>query len=113
MSEVEGQLEHSFGREKQGYTCGTLLVDHATGKIFNFCQISNDATETVVSKCKLEHMESSEGIKNKKYHTDNSMFASEEFQSNCGRKGQKLDFSGVGAQHQNCVAECSITTVAS
>ena len=79
MSAVEGRLEHSFGREKQGYTCGTLFVDHATGKIFNFCQILNNATETVISKCKLEYLASSEGFKIKKYHTNNGTFASEEF----------------------------------
>ena len=32
ISVVPGRLDHTYGREKQGYTCGTLFVDHATYK---------------------------------------------------------------------------------
>ena len=56
ISAVPGRLEHTFGRERQGYTCGTLFVDHATYKIFNFCQYSTTAFETVTSKNKLEQL---------------------------------------------------------
>ncbi len=31
-----GRLPHTFGRERIGYSCGTLFVDHASGKSFNF-----------------------------------------------------------------------------
>ncbi len=30
ISSVPGRLPHTFGREKHGYTCGSLFVDHAS-----------------------------------------------------------------------------------
>ena len=113
ISSVPGRLEHTFGREKQGYTCGTLFVDHATLKIFNFCQYSTTAFETVTSKNKLEKLAEQEGFEIKSYHSDNGIFAANEFKVDCERLDQTIDFSGVGAQHQNGVAERNIKTVAS
>ena len=47
FSPIPGQLLHTFGRERAGYTCGSLFVDHASGKIFNFPQYSANGSETV------------------------------------------------------------------
>ena len=113
ISAVPGRLEHTFGRERQGYSCGTLFVDHATGKVFNYCQFSTNAQETVTSKHKLEQLASEEGFKIKKYHSDNGIFAAAEFKDDCEKLEQTIDYSGVGAQHQNGVAERNIKTVAS
>ncbi len=113
MSSIPGRLEHTFGRERHGYTCNTLFVDHASGKIFNFCQYSNNTKETVASKHKLETLAQNEGFKIKSYHSDNGVFAAKEFKSDCERLKKKIDFSGVGAQHQNGVAERNIKKVAS
>jgi hypothetical protein len=33
---VPGCLPHTFGQEKQGYTCGSLFVDHASGIFLTF-----------------------------------------------------------------------------
>ena len=49
----------------------------------------------------------------KSYHSDNGIFASKDFKEDCKRLKQTIDFSGVGAQHQNGVAERNIKTVAS
>jgi hypothetical protein len=46
-SPIIGQLPHTFGKEQIGYTCGSLFVDHASGKIFNFPQYSTTAFETI------------------------------------------------------------------
>jgi hypothetical protein len=56
-------LPHSFGWGRTGYTCGSLFVDHASGKIFNFSQYSNTADETIKSVMKLEAMAHDEGFK--------------------------------------------------
>ena len=53
-----------------------------------------------------------EGFKIKKYHSDNGVFAAQEFKDDYDKLDQKVDFSGVGAQHQNGVAERNIKTVA-
>ena len=105
ISAIQGHLFNTFGCEKQGYTCGTLFVDHASGKIFNFCQVSTSASETVDSKHKLETLAAEEGFEIKAYHSNNGTFASSAFTDDCRQLQQKFTFSGVGAHHQNGIAE--------
>ena len=111
LSPVEGRLYGTFGRERQGYTCGTLFVDHASGKIFNFPQFSTTTNETLRSKHSLERLALEEGITIRTYHADNGVFASDAFKLDCISSSQKLSFSGVGAHHQNGVAERNIKTI--
>ncbi len=112
FSPIQGRLPHSFGQEKIGYTCGSLFVDHASGKIFNFPQYSNTADETIKSAMKLEASARDEGFKIKKYHSDNGIFSSNEFKAHCDRQQTKYSFSGVGEKHMNGIAERNIKTVA-
>jgi hypothetical protein len=79
MSSVMGRLPHTFCKERIGYSCGTLLVYHASGKLFIFCQFSNNSSETINSKQCLESLARQEGIAIKKYHADNGVFASKAF----------------------------------
>eukprot|EP00804_Cyclotella_cryptica_P016247 CCRYP_005730-RA/>CCRYP_005730-RA protein AED:0.43 eAED:0.42 QI:0/0/0/1/0/0/2/0/262 len=53
------------------------------------------------------------GVSMKRYHSDNGVFGSAEFRSHCQNLGQGIRFSGVGAHHQNGVAERAIRTVTS
>ena len=46
----------------------------------------------------------------KQYHSDNGVFSSVEFCKHCTHLGQTLRFSGIGAHHQNGVAERAIQT---
>ena len=111
ISTVPGCLPNSHGNDSHGYTCSTLFVDHASGKLFNFPQLSTSATETITSKHQLEALAADEGFHIKQYHSDNGIFASKDFKSDCDRLKQKYSFSGVGAHHQNGVAERNIKTV--
>jgi len=112
FSPIIGRLPHTYGREHNGYTCGSLFVDHASGKIFNFSQYSNTAAETIRSAIRLETMASDEGFKIKSYHSDNGIFASPDFKQHCSLQNQKYNFGAVGAKHQNGIAERNIKTVA-
>lgn len=112
FSPVQGRLLHTFGRERHGHTCGSLFVDHASGKIFNFPQFSTNATETLKSVARLEAYAYDEGFKIKKYHSDNSIFSTAEFKAHCDMHKIKYNFSGVGAHFQNGVAERNMKTVA-
>jgi hypothetical protein len=109
---IQGRLPHSFGKERNGYTCGSLFVDHASGKIFNFPQNSNTANATVSSTIKHENMARDEGFKIKKYLSDNGFFSSVDFKNHCDSLQIKYSFSGVGAKHQHGVAKQNIKTVA-
>jgi transposase InsO family protein len=44
-------------------------------------------------------------------HADNGVFTSAEFRDDMKRKGQQIRFSGVGAHHQNGIAERTIKTI--
>jgi hypothetical protein len=83
FSPVQGCLLHTFGRERHGYTCGSLFVDHASGKIFNFPQFLTDATETLNSVARLEAYASKEGFRIRKFHSDNGIFSTAEFKDHC------------------------------
>jgi len=112
FSPVRGRLLHTYGREKQGYTCGSLFVDHASGKIFNFPQFSTSSSETVRSAERLEAIAEDEGFRIQKYHADNGIFAKSEFKEHCDQQKIKYNFGGVGAKFQNGIAERNIKTVA-
>jgi hypothetical protein len=111
----KGRLLRSFGKEKPSnkYSGGTIYVDHASGKIFLHHQVSLRAGETLVGKRIFEREAHQCGFRVKKYHGDNGIFSSNEFRSDCLHKDQILDFSGVGAQHQNGRAERAIRTITS
>jgi hypothetical protein len=47
----------------------------------------------------------------KRYWTDNGIFASQAFRDRVTAMDQEIDFCGVGAHHQNGVAERAIQTV--
>jgi lactate dehydrogenase-like 2-hydroxyacid dehydrogenase len=47
------------------------------------------------------------------YHMDNEVFTTAEFQVELAKLNQGLSLSGVGAHHQNAVAERAIGTVVS
>ncbi len=83
FSPVQGCLLHTFGPERHGYTCGSLFVDHASRKIFNFPQFSTNATETLKSVACLEAYASKEGFRFRKFHSDNGIFSTAEFKDHC------------------------------
>jgi hypothetical protein len=83
MSFVMGMLPHTFGCEWIGYSCGTLFVDHASGKIFNFCQYLTHADKIITNKHRLESYTREDGVTIKGYHADNCVFASKAFKEDC------------------------------
>ncbi len=107
-----GRLPHTIDQEHIGYSCSLLFVDHASGKIFNFCKYSNNTIETIQSKYCLEFLAKQEGITIHEYHSDYGVFASKAFKDICASMGQKHSFSGVRAYHQNGIAKRNIKTVA-
>ncbi len=109
-----GRLPHTKGKErkKDKFVGGTIGVDHASGMIFVEHQASLRTGNTLESKKKFEKWaRQTAGIKIRKYHADNLIFNSAEFMEHINSMDQLIDFSGVGAHHQNGVAERNIRTV--
>jgi transposase InsO family protein len=111
ISSTHGCLYTSYGQVQQGYTCGTIFVDHASSFIFHRLQYSSTANKTLASKLTLKQLANKNNIIIKKYHTNNGIFASQVFRQACAALHQTISFSGVGARHQNGVAERSIKTI--
>ena len=108
FSPVHGCLLHTFGWERVWYTCSSLFVDHASGKIFNFAQYSNNANKTIQSAQRLESMACDEGFRIKSYHSDNGIFVTKDLKDHCIWQQQKFSFSGVGTKLSWAVCWCRI-----
>jgi hypothetical protein len=113
VSATKARRVDGFGRNTHhsGYEGGAIYVDHASGKVFCHLQSSLDAADTIRGKQILEKDAQDCGHRVLKYHSDNGIFASAEFRDHCDKLNQDLSFSGVGAHHQNGVAERAIGTV--
>ena len=115
-SNVRGRLPHTRGRERSTsrYRGGTLFFDHASSKVFVRHQVALDGYETVEAKRSVERDALHDGVIIKKYQADNGIFDSKAFEEallNEDDADQLLKLSGVGAHHQNGVAERAIGTV--
>jgi transposase InsO family protein len=113
LSPVPGVVVASLGYTSacHGVVGGTIYVDHASGFIFHRPQRTINANDTIRGKLLLEREAAGVGITIKAYHSDNGVFNSKAFKDHCEELGQKLTFSGVGAHHQNGVAERAIQTI--
>jgi len=61
--------------------------------------------ETLKSKLAFEKFASTHGVHIKHYHADNGRFKDNLFTKSIEDKGQTISFCGVGAHHQNGIAE--------
>ena len=112
-SRAPGRLLHSKskGRGMQQYHGGSIYIDHASGLIFTRNQISLKSGETIQGKHEFEEFAHQYGVTIKHYRADNHPFNSAEFKEDLELQNQTISYSGVGAHHQNGVAERSIQTV--
>ena len=108
-----GRLPNTYGKERveSKYVGGTIFIDHASGYVFIRYQNTLNASETLKSKIALEQTAKIFGAKIESYLTDHVPFSSEKFVENIEMNEQRLRFSGVGAHHQNGVAERSIRAI--
>ena len=114
-SSIPRRLPHTYGKEKKDdqYNGGTLFIDHASSMVFIQHQVSLRTGEALQAKHKFEQLACDHGITIKSYHADNSPFGNSDFICSIEDNGQVIKFSGVGAHHQNGVAEGTIKTISS
>jgi len=110
---LRGRLLNSRGStpEHEKYGGGTIFVDIATGKVSVHHQVSLGASETIQAKINFEREALSAGVLVTEYLSDNGIYTSAEFTRELHKTGQGLRRSGVGAHHQNGIAERAIRTV--
>ena len=105
-----GRLPKSRGgtAEKDMFKGGVIFKDHATGYVHIEPVVNFTAGEALRAKKKFEYEMLSMGVVVMNYHTDNGVFTAAAFQADLLKKQQGLSLSGVGAHHQNAVAERAI-----
>ena len=108
-----GRLFSSGGREKDvdKFCGGTLFVNVATGLTKAYFQVSLGADDTIRSKLAFERFAMSCGVQIQGYRTDNGIFTKLAFLHEIETNHQNLTVSGVGAHHQNGIAERGIRTI--
>ena len=85
---------------------GTIIQDAATGIIWVECQVSLGASETVMSKIRFEEwLWEMAAAEISHLHSGDGIFTADMCCADCKMKNQTQSFSGVGAKHQNVMAE--------
>jgi hypothetical protein len=111
-SSVSGLKAQNLGKAiTKRYTCGSVFVDHASRFVFLQLHHSTGAAEALRGKHNFERLATGSGVKIKDYRADNGIFARSEIQNSAKSLGQVLTLSGVGAHHQNGIAERYIRTL--
>jgi hypothetical protein len=113
VCKVPGRLKHGFGKGKAStnYNGGTIFVDHASSYISVHHQVSLQIGETLQQKHRFERHGKNNGVRIRQYHADNHPFESADFLSDLEIQNQSISYSGVGAHHQNGVAERALQAV--
>jgi hypothetical protein len=112
-SSVRGCLPNSKGKESFGnkYAGGTIFYNHASGYIKCIHQVSLCTLDTIIAKNLFEQEAKTCGVRVLSYHRENGIFKSKEFSDALQSLNQTIRFSGIGAHHQNGVAERAIRIV--
>jgi hypothetical protein len=95
---------------RQCIVASTIFVDHATDFSCVYHQTSMTSEETLKSKLAFEKFALSHGVHIKHYQADNGRFKGNLFTKSIEDKGQTISFCGVGAHHQNGIAEKRMET---
>ena len=110
---TRGRRFDTAGRERpeDKFAGGTIFCDVASGYTRCYPQVSLGGSETIRSKIQFEREALAHGVVIRGYRTDNGIFTKEAFMSELDSKNQLITSCGVGAHHQNGVAERSIRTL--
>ena len=111
----KGRLYESKGQSKETemYAGGMIFVDHASGFIHIEFVATLTASETIAAKHRYERAMLSQGVTVASYQADNGTFSAAAFVKELHERYQEVGYSGVGAAHQNGVAERNIGTIMS
>ena len=113
QSTLKGRLPNTFGKESTSnkYCGGIIFVDSTTGLTRIYHLVSLRAGDTLRHKNQFEQEASEFGVSIQGYNGNSGIFACEEWKNDFKLKRQSYNLCGVGAHHQNGVAERSIGTI--
>ncbi len=82
-----------------------MFVDQALDFYYIYHRTSLNSEETVKAKLAFEAEAKRHEVTIKHYHVYNGLFKSKNFKAALERAGQTISYAGVGAHHQNRIAE--------
>ena len=88
-----------------------LYCDHFSDFIYNHLIEGTTSLETLQSKHAYERVSKAHDVTVKSYRADNLRFDDLNFKGDCIKQHQHITYCGVGAHHQNAVAETKIKEV--
>ena len=106
MPQVCGRLTH------MKYCGVAVFTDHFSNVSFPHLITSTSMEETMNGKLAYERFAAEHGVKVMHDRGDNMRYNEEAFTENCKEQNQVLDLCGVGAHHQNGIAEAKNKTPA-
>ena len=116
VSSVKGRLFTGYdkGTDDSRYVGGCIFVDHSSSYIHIELQSSLSSHDTLRAKAAYKASCRDYGVVPKTYTSDNGKaFTSQDFTNHLANFHQITKFAGVGAHHQNAIAERSIRTIMS
>ena len=89
----------------------TIFADHYSDHVYTYLMRDLTLDETLLAKEGYEKFLHSIGVSTSAYHADNGRFADKGFRDDCDANNQSITFCGVGAHHQNGIAERKIKSL--
>ena len=113
QSTFPGRLYNSNGHtdDKDILNCGCIFVDHLSGYIHVWHQVTFSAYDNVKSKLLYGRDSAKYGVCIQVYNIDNGVFTSKYFTDELIENDQHIRFSGASSDHQNVVEKYGIQTV--
>ena len=105
-SSAPGLIPQSRGKlMRDRYKVATIFVDHFSDYTYAHLQTSTDTEQTLEAKEAFERLAATYDVRISRYRADNGRFAERAFKQAAQQANQSLTFTGVGAHHQNGIAE--------
>ena len=112
VSHQPGLIPQSTGILSHTKFWGSVMfVDHYSDFVFNHLITGTTSQATFEAKQAYEREAASFDVKIKSYHADNLRFNDRNFQGDCIKNKQTISFCGVGAHHQNAIAESKVKSI--
>ena len=116
VSSVKGRLFSGYNRgsDDSRFVGGCIFVDHSSSYVHVEFQSSLSSHDTLKAKSNYEAVCRDYGVVPKTYTSDNGKaFTSKDYTEHLSHFHQITKLAGVGAHHQNAIAERSIRTIMS
>eukprot|EP00978_Attheya_sp_CCMP212_P001535 scaffold3163_cov60-Attheya_sp.AAC.5 len=102
VPQLSGRLTH------ERIWAATMCINHVSGFAYAHLMCAVTQVETLAAKHAWEYTAATHGRQIKGYHANNGRYAEADFRVDAESLGQQVTYCGVGAHHQNGLAENTV-----